>query len=301
MKIKIKQGLKLMQQFNKALVTGLLCLTTMLMLALPTYASSKTQVDVNKTEKPRWEAGALLATFHSPLYPAASETQEKILPVPFLIYRGERLRVGENGVIKAVAIEKPRFKVDLSLGAAFNANSDDSRARKGMPDLDFIFEVGPEVSFMLTDSDDSETWLNLQFRKVFSTDFSSIDERGYIFQPELAYQGKGLFSKNSRFKFTFSPLFATEKTHQYFYQVDEQFSTNERPTYQAGGGYLGTEMSLVNRFKIRDDLLIFVSTKLGYYKGASNEDSPLYKKDINYALGLGIKWTLFAGNELKLF
>lgn len=290
-----------MQRLSFTFIGVLLVFLLVSGVATSTYAAGNAKNAVNTTEKPRWEAGALLAAFHSPLYPAAAETQEKLLPVPFLIYRGERLRVGEDGVIKAMAVEKPRFKVDLSLGAAFNANSDDASARKGMPDLDFIFEVGPEVSFMLANSDSSETWLNLQFRKVFSTDFSSIEDRGYIFQPELAYQGKNLFIDNSSFKFTLSPLFATNKTHQYFYQVDEQYSTTERPFYHANGGYLGTEMSLVNRFKVRDDVMIFVSTKLGFYQGASNEDSPLFKKDFNYSIGLGIKWTLFQSNKASLF
>lgn len=290
-----------MQQFSISFTGSLLTLILAYGLTIPSYAASYSTKTVKSTEKPRWEAGALFAAFHSPLYPAAEETQEKLLPVPFLIYRGERLRVGEGGVIKAVAIEKPRFKVDLSLGAAFNANSDDSSARQGMPDLDFIFEVGPEISFMLTDTKRSETWLNLQFRKVFSTDFSSIDDRGYIFQPEISYQGQNVFINNSSVKFTVSPLFATKKMHQYFYQVDEKFSTSERPFYQAGGGYLGTEVTMVNRVKIRHDLMIFVSTKLGFYQGASNEDSPLFKKDVNYSVGVGLKWTLFQSNKSRLF
>ncbi|MBA6391912.1 MipA/OmpV family protein [Colwellia sp. BRX10-3] len=249
-----------------------------------------------KTDKPIWEIGAFLAVFNAPLYPAAAESQGKVLPVPFVIYRGERLRVGEDGIIKAMAVDKPRFKIDLSLGAAFNANSDDAKVREGMPDLDFIFEVGPEVSIMLSNTDASETWLNLQFRKVFSSDFSRIDDRGYIFQPEISYQGKQLFSDNDSFKFTFAPLFATNKTHQYFYQVDEKYSTTERPAYDAKGGYLGSELVLVNRFKVRHDISIFVSSKLGFYKGASNVDSPLFKKDFNYALGVGFKWTLYQSN-----
>ena len=275
----------------------------MFSLVLPMLAQSsvnavKPNHDTIKpdTTKPTWEAGILVAAFHSSLYPASAQTQGKVLPVPFVIYRGERLRVGEGGVIKAMAIDKPRFKVDLSLGAAFNANSDDSSAREGMPDLDFIFEVGPQVSFLLDDSEQSETWFNLQFRKVFSTDFSKIDDRGYIFQPEIAYQGKGLLSENDRFKLTFSPLFATKKTHQYFYQVDNEFITNERSAYHAGGGYLGSEITLVNRFVVRQDVSVFISTKLGFYTGASNEDSPLFKKDFNYDVGVGLKWTLFQTN-----
>lgn len=273
-------------------------LMAVLNLVLPVYANSTiaTPLSIKKAAKPKWEAGAFLATFYSPLYPGAAQSQSKLLPVPFVIYRGERLRVGEGGIIRAMAIEKPRFKVDLSLGAAFNASSNDATAREGMPDLDFIFEVGPQISFMLGNDRTSETWLNLQFRKVLSTDFSGIDDRGYIFQPELAYQGEQLFSENDTFKLTLSPMFATKKTHQYFYQVDQEFSTYFRPTYLAKSGYLGTEVALVNRFKIRHDIAIFMSTKLGFYSGASNVNSPLFKKAFNYAFGIGLKWTLYERN-----
>lgn len=280
---------------SKILLLKSLGVIALFNLVLPVYANSTTAtaLSIKNNAKPKWEAGAFLAAFYSPLYPGAAQSQSKLLPVPFVIYRGERLRVGEEGLIKAMAIEKPRFKLDLSLGAAFNANSDDVKARAGMPDLDFIFEVGPQVSFMLANGSESETWLNLQFRQVFSTDFSGIDDRGYIFQPQITYQGRKLFSENDSFKFTLSPMFATKKTHQYFYHVDQEFSTGLRPAYQAQGGYLGTEVALVNRFKVRHDIEIFVSTKLGFYSGASNENSPLFKKAFNYAFGMGVKWTLY--------
>ncbi|MBA6417019.1 MipA/OmpV family protein [Colwellia sp. 6M3] len=286
---------KLRVPFNRIIFS----IITVLNLSLSFNVQAMNELPEMSTsaDKPKWEAGAFVAVFNSPLYPGAAETQSKFLPVPFVIYRGKRLRVGEGGVIKAMAVDKPRFKVDLSLGAAFAANSDDAKVREGMPDLDFIFELGPEVSVMLNNTKESETWLNLQLRQVFSTDFSNIDDRGYIFQPEISYQGKHLFSDNDSFKVTFSSLFATKKTHQYFYQVDEAFSTSERPAYLAKGGYLGTEATLVNRFKIRENISIFLSTKVGFYKGASNEQSPLFKKDLNYAIGLGLKWTLYQSNE----
>jgi len=284
-----------MLKMNVIIFLKYLILLLVLNLTFPVFAQSTDALHpVNElTKKPTWEAGLLLAGFNSPLYPGAESSHSKLLPVPFVIYRGKHLRVGEGGVIKAMAIDKPRFKVDLSLSAAFNANSDDSTAREGMPDLDFIFEIGPEVSFMLGDSTESETWLNLQFRKVFSTDFSRIDDRGYIFQPEISYQGEQLFSAKGSFKFTLSPMFATKKTHQYFYQVDEAFSNPERAFYQAKGGYLGTEVTLVNRFEARHDITILFSTKFGFYNSVANEDSPLLKKNLNYAVGIGVKWTLF--------
>ena len=287
-----------MQKISVYLNLIILTITTIINLSLSFNVQAMSELpelDTN-ADKPKWEIGAFVAAFNSPLYPAAAENQSKFLPVPFVIYRGERLRVGEGGVIKAMAVDKPRFKVDLSLGAAFAANSDDAKVREGMPDLNFIFEIGPEVSVMLNNTKESETWLTFHLRQVFSTDFSSIDDRGYIFQPEISYQGKHLFGDNDSFKLTFSSLFATKKTHQYFYQVDEEFSTVDRPSYLAKGGYLGTEATLVNRFEIRDNISIFFSTKVGFYQGASNEESPLFKKDLNYSFGLGLKWTLYQSN-----
>ena len=136
---------------------------------------------------------------------------------------------------------------------------------------------------------------------MFSTDFSTIEARGYIFQPELAFHGENIFSDNSSLKLTFSPLFATDKMQQYFYQVDDEYSTLDRPSYHAKGGYLGTEIAMINRFNIRRDLMVFVSTKAGFYHGASNDDSPLFEKEFNYAIGVGVKWVLFQSNKESLF
>lgn len=290
---------RLIEGFRINIFSYLMMIT--MLIATKAYGSDASAEANNKLDKPRWEAGVFAATFYTPLYPASAQTQQKILPVPFLIYRGERLRIGEDGVIKAMAIEKPHFKVDLSLGAAFNANSNDSTIREGMPDLDFIFEVGPQVSFMLFDSEENETWLNLQVRKVFSTDFSDIQSRGYIFQPEISFHGEKFLSDNSSLKLTISPLFATDKMHQYFYQVDDEFSNSNRSAYQAKGGYLGSEIAMINRFNIRENIMLFVSTKLDFFKGASNDNSPLFEKEFNYSIGVGIKWTLFTSNKASLF
>ena len=290
-----------MHQLEHRFMINFFSFIILIFITTAVYATDIADEVKNKSEKTRWEAGVFFATFYNPLYPASAKNKAKLLPVPFLIYRGERLRIGEDGIIKAMAIEKPHFKVDLSLGASFNADSDDSSVREGMPDLDFIFEVGPEVSFMLLDNKENETWLNLQVRKVFSTDFSSIQAIGYVFQPEIAFYGEKIFSNNSSLDLTFSALFATDKMQQYFYQVDEEFSTSERLAYQAKGGYFGSEITMLNRFYIKPDLMLFASTKLGFYHGASNENSPLFEQKFNYSVGIGVKWTLFKSNKASLF
>lgn len=127
-------------------------------------------------------------------------------------------------------------KFDLSLGAAFDASSDDSEARKDMPDLDFMFEIGPQVSFLIKLPEQSETWLNLQLRSVFSTNFSSLSQREYVFDPEVSYTGPDILFANSTLYFFISLLFATAKTHKYFYQLDAEYATVERAEFEADTG-----------------------------------------------------------------
>ena len=252
-------------------------------------------IGTNKEAKspPLWEAGIVSVAFTGPIYPAAEDSQNKLLPVPFVIYRGETIRLGDGSIVKAVAVEKETFKFDVSLGAAFNASSDDSEIRRGMPDLDFLFEIGPQASFLVNDTDRSETWLNLQLRSVFSTDFSSISQRGYVFEPELAYQGQDILFSDSTLFLSISPLFASDKTHKYFYQVDSQYATAERVKYQADGGYLGTQIQIANRFIIKKDLTLFFGVNIGVWSQSKNADSPLFKEDITYAFALGLKWNLY--------
>lgn len=272
------------------------------LLVHPALANQGTALSIDRTEgKPLWEAGLFGAAFRGPLYPASKDSQNKFLPVPFVIYRGEKIRIGDESIIKAIAVEKERFKLDVSLGAAFNADSDDSKIREGMPDLDFMFEIGPEASFLLKSNESkvqpSEAWLNLQFRSVFSTDFGEVSHRGYVFQPEISFKKDDLIFSDSSFFFTVAPIYATEKTHQYFYDVKQRYVNEQRDFYQADAGYLGTKVSIANRVQVTKNIMMFVGVQLGFWQGAKNDNSPLFQDDFTYALALGLKWRLYESDE----
>lgn len=275
--------------------SAFICLFTIVINA---YANQGGALSVDTSAgKPVWEVGVFSAAFRGPIYPAATDYQNKFLPLPFVIYRGEKIRIGDESVIKAIAVEKERFKLDVSLGAAFNADSEDSKIRDGMPDLDFMFEIGPQASFLLHDNKVSDTWLNLQLRSVFSTDFNEVHHRGYVFQPEVSYKSENLLFDNSRFYLGVSPTFASAKTHQYFYDIDHQYVNSEREYFQSSGGYLGTKVSIANRFQLNKNLMMFVGAQLGLWHGAKNDDSDLYQEKFTYAIALGVKWTIFQSLE----
>ena len=136
------------------------------------------EVALEDDMRPVWEAGVLAAVFSSPEYLGAGQSQSNVIAVPYFIYRGETIRIGDGSIARAVAIDKSWYELDLSLAGSFNANSEGNEARVGMPDLDFIFELGPQLKLRLSKFEfeqhgKAELLLNLQARAVFSTDFST--------------------------------------------------------------------------------------------------------------------------------
>ena len=117
--------------------------------------------------KPLWEWGIGGGGAYVPDYPASDNYQLRGLGVPYFIYRGDILRVGDGGV-RAMAVDDPTFELDVSLSGALNADSEDNEARRGMPDLDFLVGLGPQLRINLNDKTARTTWdLRFQSRAVF--------------------------------------------------------------------------------------------------------------------------------------
>ncbi|MDO6695187.1 MipA/OmpV family protein [Aliiglaciecola sp. 3_MG-2023] len=275
-----------------------------ILINFPCFAQIDTSMDEDYIKKPRWEAGIIGAGFSTPEYPGAADNHNNGFVLPFFIYRGDIIRVGENSVIRAVAVEKSWLEIDLSLDAAFSADSSDDSVRAGMPDLDFVFEVGPQIRVKLFESGKKATGIQqiqfkLQSRGVFSTDFSSITHRGYVLNPELTYQYIGALQSEDRFRISISPIWGTEKLHDYFYQVDAKFATAQRPEYDAKAGYLGVSLSGAYMFNVTPTVRMFMSASYRFQNNAANIHSPLLVDNNNYAFGAGIVWQIRKSTEYQ--
>ena len=200
--------------------------------------------------------------------------------------------------MRAVVVDEKDYELDFSFGGAFAADSEDNTAREGMPELDFLFEVGPQLVYRLKDFEfkgggNARLNARLQARAVFSTDFSNLDDRGFVFNPVISYQQRGRLLKNTALSASIGLVFATERLHDYFYEVDDAFAMPDRQAYDAKGGYLGTELSTSFSFPIAQNIRGFVGAGMQIHNGSANEDSPLYEKDITYSFGLGFVWRLY--------
>src|SRR5690554_3605938 len=204
-----------------------------LTLILGTYGTASWAADKEEPvmlERPLWEVGFGAGGIVQPHYPGAGERQTRGLGLPYMVYRGDILRIGDGQSARAVASENDLYEFSLSFDAAFDADSEGNQLRQGMPDLDFIFEVGPQMIFKLRnfnfdDGGRSELQFSLQARAAFSTDFSRIDHRGYVFEPMLRYRHYGLFRPELEGTVSIRPVWATRDLHAYFFDVDPIFAT----------------------------------------------------------------------------
>ena len=248
--------------------------------------------------QPLWEFGAGGVALSVANYPTSNERNFIALAAPYIVYRGDVFRIGGGHGARAVVLEKSDFELDLSFGGAFSAESEDNTVRQGMPELEFLFEVGPQLIYKVTDiafDGGGKARLNtqLQTRGVFSTDFRELEQRGYVIESILSYQQRGVLFENTGLNISFSMTYASEKLQDYFYQVDSSFATSNRDQYDAKGGYLGSELSVGLSFPLVDNIRGFFGGSVNFHQGAANVDSPLYEKDITYSLGLGFVWRLY--------
>ena len=252
--------------------------------------------------KPLWEFGVGAFSGWLPDYPAAGQNTVRTIAVPVPIYRGEIWRVGgeENrGAVSGRFVNKDRYEFDVSLSGAFPVDSGSNNARRDMPDLDFLFGIGPQLIFkLINEPGHRKLNLNLQARAVYSTDFSSIDSRGYVFNPKLNYTRKHVTDLDLKVFTSVGPIFATEKLMDYFYQVDPEFVTPARPAYDADAGYLGSNITLGVSKRFNKRFRLMLGTRLGIHTGATNDDSPLYKDELNVSVFSAFIWSIFQSEEL---
>lgn len=247
---------------------------------------------------PLWEFGIGGVVASTPHYPAASQNGLNAAPFPVIIYRGDFLRLGDGDVARGRIVKTDRYEFDISFDGSFPASSDDNDARAGMPDLDFLVELGPTLKVLLAKAArDAKIELSVPLRAAFSTDVTSIDYQGLVFNPKLKYKNDNFYGDDYRFSASIGPAFTTSELQEYFYQVDPQFATASRPAYQADAGYLGTRINVGFGMPVYDRVRAFVGGSLGYYGGAANEDSPLFRDEVNFAGGIGLTWSFYHSDE----
>lgn len=256
--------------------------------------------ELDSDTKPLWELALAGYGLYAPAYPGSVENQGNFLPLPIPIYRGKFLRLGEDSEkpIRGRIFRSDRVRLDLDMDLNFGSKSGDIDARVGMPDLDPLIEMGPELELKFTSqpSRHGNWFFAPQLRGAVSLDGLSPEWRGFTFSPELRYV-RHLEKRGSRLKLRFTPTFAGSDYMDYFYRVEPAYSTSQRPAYEAKSGYLGTTLGLSLQHPVTDAFEIRAGVRIGMLQGARNASSPLFTDDTTQSVYVAFLYKFWASKR----
>ena len=246
---------------------------------------------------PVWEVGAGVATLSIPDYRGSDKRSSYVLPLPYLVYRGETVRVDREGV-HADIFRSDRVELDVSLNAGPPAKSSDNGVRTGMPDIEPTVEAGPAIKVLLAASGDRDRGLSprLPWRAVVATDLARYSDIGWTFTPSVQYRAFDLGPGGGwNFGVAVGPVYASERYHDYYYEVSPAYAGAARPAYDARGGYGGlqTMLTLSKRYP---GFWVGLFARYDDLSGAVFEDSPLVRRKDSLMFGGGVSW-VFARSE----
>ena len=240
---------------------------------------------------PLWEAGVGIGATTLPHYRGSDQSRTWVLPVPYLVYRGESLKLDDRR-FRGVLGDKVELEFSLSGSPPAKGNN----ARRGMPDLDATLELGPSLNIAVfrSESGMEKLELRLPVRTVFSSDFSHVRQAGWIFQPNLSLDFKNVLGNRGwNLGLQSSLIYTDRRYNRYFYAVDPIFATADRPAFDPSGGYGGLNFlaAVSKRFP---GFWVGGFAKWDSVGGAVFADGPLIKAKSNLSGGFAIAWILGA-------
>lgn len=266
--------------------------------ALNGFHSAYAMAEEN-AHRPLWELGLGAGGVWAADYPGSDHSRVWVLPFPWGVYRGEIFRSDREGGTRARVLRGASYELNFSAGGGLPSSSEDNEARRGMPDLEWLAEIGPRFVLDLSPPGESgRLRLGIPARSAFSTDGRRVRDRGWVFAPELIWTRSALW--NTRFEgfAILNTYFADRRHHDYFYSVNPRQATSTRPAYRSRAGYLMTELSLGMMLPpMVRDLRVFVFGSVQSLHGAANEESPLLRTRWNNGVNVALLWSFASSSS----
>ena len=122
----------------------------------------------------------------------------------------------------------------------------------------------------------------------------SAEHVGWVFEPRFTYETRRPYKTGFAYLISAGLRFSTEELHQYYYDVNPEYATAERPAYESSAGYSGLFVDYIANWRT-DNLIFFGLLRYQNLSGAAYEDSPLIEQKDYLLVGVGVTW-VFARN-----
>jgi len=246
---------------------------------------------VARADQPLWEAGLGLGVLRLPHYRGSDQSRDWLLPVPYIVYRGDILKADREGA-RAVLFDNERLDFDVSAAATAPTRSDENDARQGMPDLAATFEIGPNLNVTLARGAGWKLQLRAPVRAALTLE-SDPKMIGWLASPNLNLDTK-LNAWNA--SLLAGPVFGSRSFNGYYFAVAPQFATPSRPSYRAPGGFGGWRLtaSTSRRFGV---LWMGGFITADTVRGAVYDNSPLVRQHGTLAFGFALSWVFATSSE----
>jgi len=239
---------------------------------------------------PRWEAGIAAGAATLPQYMGSDERYTFALPVPFIIYRGERVNLDREG-LRAELFDKHDLTLDASLGIGLPVRNS-NRARAGMPSLYFSLQAGPRLNWRVYADNNSAWSIRLPWRGVMDIRGHYL---GWVSEPDLHMEMKA--TDRIGLRFSAGALFASRKFNATYYSVDPVYATATRPTYQARAGLHSLSLSGAAFWSINNRLRLFTALRYRNLRAGVIHNSPLVKTPHYLSGTIGAAWSFYQSDE----
>jgi len=242
-----------------------------------------------------WEMGAGITALNTPLYPGSAESENFIIPFPYFRFKSDNFEVDDG--VRSFLFESPNYRLNISGALGVPVDSSESSARKGMPDLDTVLQIGPsfEVIFSGGRKQPHEFRLELPLRAAIATDLSSVEAIGWVFEPRISYETLRPFKSGWAYQVRTGLRYGSEKYNAYYYDVPAEFVTPQRDEYATSAGYAGAFVDLMGNWR-QNNFIYFAFIRYQNLSGTTFEPSPLVEDNNYVSMGIGMLW-LFADSR----
>jgi outer membrane scaffolding protein for murein synthesis (MipA/OmpV family) len=267
------------------------CLSTSLLWPLAALSQSVPELAADPAVPglPLWELGVGAVALSTPAYPGADSRTNRVLPLPWVQYRGKIFRADQSG-IGARLFNSDRVELDVGFAGSLPAKSDDVAIRNGMPNLGTLVEFGPRLKVKLAAPTPlTAIRFELPLRAVMEVR-GGVRRQGSTVEPRLSYEARTADASWTG-EAQLAAVFGDSRINRYFYEVRPEYATAARPAYAADAGRMLVRVGFFGTHRLHPDVRMFGFVRYDSYAGAANSGSVLMERDHGVSAGIGFAWT----------